>query len=361
MTTLLITNDFPPRLGGIESFVSQCCGFLDDDVVVLTSRTSGRAAAEAEHDARVAFPVVRARTTVLLPTPAALALARSLVREHGCDRVLFGAGAPLGLLAGALRSDVDGPLVAISHGHEVWWSRVPGTRSLLRRIGRDVDALTAISDFTQGHIAGALAPTDRHKLIRMSPPVDLARFRPGAAPSGPPTVVTAGRFVRRKNHATLLRAFPAVRAAIPGAKLLVAGAGPEEERLRRLASPGVEFVGRVASAELPAFYRRGHVFALPTARTWIDQEGFGMVFAEAAACGLPVVVGDSGGAPETCVEPATGFVVDPDDADELAARLVELLSDPARAAAMGRAGREHVEQFSSERTRATLRSCLRIV
>lgn len=360
MTTLVITNDFPPRLGGIESFVAQACGFLDDDVVVLTSSTRGRLSAERACDAALPYPVVR-RGGVLLPTLSTLRAARALVRQHGCDRVLFGAAAPLGLLARALRTEIPGRVVAISHGHEVWWSGAPVTRHLLRRIARDVDVLTAISGFTQGRLEAALPPPLRDRVVRLAPPVDLDRFTPGPHPSGPPTIVSAGRFVPRKNQATLLRAFTRVRDQLPDARLRLAGAGPGEARLRRLAGPGVEFVGRLEGKDLTAFYRSGHVFALPVARRPRDQEGFGMVFAEAAACGLPVVVGNSGGAPETCRDGVTGHVVEPDDVDALAARLVELLSDPDRARAMGEAGRAHVEQFSAQRARATLRSCLQIV
>ncbi|MET1007781.1 MAG: glycosyltransferase, partial [Propionibacteriaceae bacterium] len=144
-TTLIITNDFPPRVGGIESFVADVVDLLGRDVVVFTSSTPGSGAA----DRRLGLEVIRSGS-VLLPTPATTRQAIQILRQSGATRVLFGAAAPLGLMAGSLRRAGAERIVAVSHGHETWWATLPGSRSLLRRIGDEVDVLGTISDYTAG-------------------------------------------------------------------------------------------------------------------------------------------------------------------------------------------------------------------
>ncbi|MGL5405902.1 MAG: glycosyltransferase family 4 protein [Propionibacteriaceae bacterium] len=357
MTTLVVTNDFPPRLGGIQSFVSQACGFLDNDVAVLTSTTRGQEEQEQRYDATLPYPVQRMSHT-LLPLPKVKQQALEMAVTYGCDRVLFGAAAPLGLLARGLRTSGMERIVAISHGHEVWWSQLPVTRRAIARIVHDVDICTAISQWSQDSLAKVVAEADRHKIIRMAPPVDVGRFGYEPMPAGPPTVVTAGRLAPRKNHARLCEAFALVREKLPQAQLLIAGTGPLEKKLRSLAGPGVNFVGHIPEAQLPQFYVRGHVFISPVRQTRFDAEGFGMVFVEAASVGRPVIVGRSGGSPETVIDQKTGFLIEPDDVQVMADRMYELLTNPDQATAMGKAGRAHVQQFDAAFTRATLRAAL---
>lgn len=350
-TTLVVTNDFPPRLGGIERFVEQVCDFCGD-VVVLTSAEPGARA----HDTRLPYEVVR-RGRLLLPTPSTAREARALLRRTGASRVVFGAAAPLGLLAGDLRRAGAERIVALSHGHETWWAQVPGARHLLRRIAHDVDALTTISTYTSELIRPALAPDDRAKLSRLAPPVDTSFFVPPSGPRGdrPPRCVAVGRLVRRKGIDRLIRAWPRVRDAIPGAELVVVGDGPQRAalagaiRARDLAS-SVRLVGGLDRHGVRGWLWASDVFALPmrVRLGGLDSEGLGLAALEAAACGLPAIVGDSGGAPETVAEGESGFVVSPDDDDALVARLVGLLGDLPQAAAMGAAGRRRVEsQFGS--------------
>ncbi|WP_425413827.1 glycosyltransferase family 4 protein [Propionicicella superfundia] len=359
MTTLLVTNDFGPRIGGIETFCRAVCAFLGDDVVVLTSDQEGADA----YDASLPFPVVRLRGP-LLPTRAVARRAADLLRSHRCDVVVFGAAAPLGLLADSLRRAGARRLLALTHGHEVWWARVPVTARLLRRIGDSVDVLTTISAHTEAHIARALSPAAREHVVRMPPPVDLSSFRPDAAPREPHTCVAAGRFVRQKGFDTLLRAWARVQRDLgPRYRLRLVGGGPEEAALRRRAAglpypAEVEFTGPVAHGDLPPLLAAAGVFALPVRSLYggLYAEGFGVCFAEAAATGLPVVVGDSGGAPETVEPGRTGTVVDPGSVAEVAAAVSGLLADPARAAAWGSAGRARAEQmFGAERSRTLLR------
>lgn len=386
-TTLVITNDFPPTLGGIEAFIGQICGALGD-VVVLTRRHPQAAA----HDRALPFPIHR-RSGLLLPTPATLRVARQLMERHSATRVVFGAAAPLGLLAPGLRRSGATHLLAISHGHETWWARLPIARALLRRIGDHVDAVSYISGYTHAAISPALSPPARAAMVRLAPPVDPARFRPqhedldgahsGLATPDPgaaesvgrptrhrPTVIAAGRFIHQKGFDTLLTAWARVLTAWPVGRpvpqLVMVGDGPLratlQARVQRLPHPdSVRFTGPLPHASVPREMARGDVFALPVRTRWwgLNPEGLGMVFVEAAACGLAVIAGRSGGTGDTLVPGESGVLVEPEDPETLAAHLLDLLTDLPRARAMGAAGRAHVqEHFSPDTTAAVLRQVL---
>jgi phosphatidylinositol alpha-1,6-mannosyltransferase len=373
VTTLVVTNDFPPRIGGIESFVALAGRLLDDDVAVLTSTAPG----SAYGDAAAPYPVERLPGP-LLPTGAVGRAAVELLRRSGADRVLFGAAAPLALLAPTLRAAGAHRIVALTHGHETWWATVPGSRTLLRRIGDEVDVLTTISDYVSERIASALSPAGRATLVRLPPPVDLDVFRPGDSPrsgagtriegdGGTKRVVGVGRLVRRKGFDTLLDAWGLLGggASVAGPELVLVGDGPErsslQRQVRRSRLRGVTFTGALGPAGVLGQLRRGDVFALPvrTRLAGLDPEGLGLAALEASACGLPVVVGRSGGAPETVVPGRTGYVVDPDDPYELATRLADLLADPAHARELGAAGRVFVgDRYGADRARRVLRTAL---
>ena len=353
--TLVVTNDFPPRQGGIQTFVAALLATRPPgSLVVYASDHPGAAA----HDATLPYPVVRAGTSMLLPTPGATRAAARLAREHSCDTVFFGAAAPLGLMAPALRRSGVRRLVGATHGHETGWVALPGARAMMRRIAAGLDVLTYISDYTQRELAPALA--DRTSMVQLSPGVDVDRFTPQVDGTPvreryglgeDPVVVCVSRLVRRKGQDVLVEGWPEVLARHPRARLLLVGGGPLEQRLRRMVAErgldgSVVLTGAVPAAELPAHYAAGDVFAMPcrTRRAGLDVEGLGMVFLEAAACGRPVVAGTSGGAPETVREGETGHVVDPRSPAAVARVLGDLLADPARAAAMGAAGRAWIEQ-----------------
>jgi phosphatidyl-myo-inositol dimannoside synthase len=364
--SLIITNDFPPRIGGIESFVSDVCALLDHHVVVYAS---GPPEAAATDDDR-GYPVFRAGP-LLLPTRAVATRAAELVRRHRITRVVFGAAAPLGLLAPALRAAGARRVVGLTHGHETWWARVPAARSLLHRIGEGCDHLTVISAFTERRIAAAVSPWARSRLLRLPPPVDTDTFRPGPArdPAAPARAVAVGRLVAQKGFETLLRAWRRVVDRTPNAQrpeLVLVGDGPDRPRLERLIArlglgDRVRLTGAVPRTHVVTELQRADVFALPmrTRLAGLNPEGLGLAALEAAACGLPVVVGDSGGAPETIRPGRTGFVVDPHDHAALADRLAVLLADPAAGRAMGAAGRQFVlDRFGVEQARRTLRMAL---
>ncbi|KUL55164.1 alpha-(1-2)-phosphatidylinositol mannosyltransferase [Streptomyces sp. NRRL F-4489] len=351
--TLIITNDFPPRQGGIETFVhAMASRFPRDEVVVYTSSEPGA----AEHDAALPYPVIRDPARTLLPTPRATSRAVALVRRYECDSVWFGAAAPLGLMAGRLRREAGvARTVATTHGHEVWWARTPGARLLLRRIGAQTDVMTYLGASTRAPIAAAIGPAAAHRMARLAPGVDTAAFRPGLdgrpvreryGLTGRRVILCAARLVPRKGQDTLIRALPLIRRWIPEATLLLVGGGPDEERLRRLVSAemvddAVVFAGAHAHDALPAFYAAADVFAMPcrTRRCGLEVEGLGIVFLEAAAAGLPVLAGDSGGAPDAVQDGQTGHVVDGRSPDAVVERLVAMLIDRDAARDMGEKGR----------------------
>ncbi len=354
--TLVITNDFPPRVGGIQSFVHSLASQLPaDELVVYASRWDGAAA----FDAAQAFPVVRHPTSLLLPTASALRRARAIAAEYSCDSVWFGAAAPLGLLAGPLRRDPGmAQIVASTHGHEVGWARLPAARQLLARIGRECDTVTYLGEYTLKRLAAACGP-DTH-FVRLPSGVDTVAFSPEADGAGirsryglseRPVVVCVSRLVARKGQDVLIRALPAIRRRVPEAALLLVGGGPYRKQLERLVREGgherdVIFSGSVPFAELPAHYAAGQVFAMPcrTRMRGLEVEGLGIVYLEANACGLPVVAGDSGGAPDAVLEGVTGHVVDGRRVAEVAERVSELLADEPKRTAMGAAGRDWVSR-----------------
>jgi len=362
--TLVVTNDFPPRQGGIQTFVAALLSRRPpDSVVVLASDYPGSAA----YDAALPYPVVRRPTSMLLPTRATARAAVDLARRHQCDSAFFGAAAPLGLIAPALRTAGIGHLVGATHGHETGWVALPGSRQLLQRIAGDLDVLTYISEYTRSRLEPALGR--RTRLAQLSPGVDVARFTPEVDGAGvrreyglgaAPVVVCVSRLVARKGQDVLVAGWPRVLARHPDARLLLVGGGPAEASLRRaVARLGLEssvvLAGPVAPDRLPEHYAAGDVFAMPcrTRRAGLDVEGLGMVFLEAAACGRPVVAGTSGGAPEAVQEGVTGHVVDPRSPEAVARAIAGLLDDPAKARAMGTAGRAWVEQRWSWTTIAT--------
>ncbi|HEV8566903.1 MAG TPA: glycosyltransferase family 4 protein [Actinoplanes sp.] len=354
--TLLITNDFPPRPGGIQQFVHNLAVRQPPGSLVVYASTWRGA---EKFDAEQPFEVVRENTSVLLPTPAVARRAAELARVNGCDTVWFGAAAPLGLLAVGLRRNAGiERAVALTHGHEIGWAALPGARLLLRRIARGNDVITYLGEYQRVRLDKALdGLTD---LQRLAPGVDVDAFHPGVDGRGVreryglsdrPVIVCVSRLVPRKGQDMLIRALPAVRRRVPGAALLLVSGGPYRKRLERLArdqgvGSDVVFTGSVPWAELPAHYAAGDVYAMPcrTRAAGLDVEGLGIVYLEASASGLPIVGGDSGGAPDAVLEGETGYVVGGRDVNALSGRLADLLSDPAKARAMGAAGRAWVER-----------------
>ncbi|WP_084956893.1 glycosyltransferase family 4 protein [Thermoactinospora rubra] len=348
MTVLIVTNDFPPRPGGIQSFVHGLA-LRTPGVVVYASSWRGC----REFDRRQPYPVIRHPGSIMLPTRAVARRAAALVAEHGARTVVFGAAAPLGLLAPGLRAAGAERVVMLTHGHEASWAAWPGSRALLRRIGAHADVVTYLGDYTHARLRAAVA---EDKLVRLAPGVDPETFRPGLDGSpvrralglgDRPVVLCVSRLVPRKGQDQLIRAWPRVLRAVPGAVLVLVGGGPYRRRLERLAAglgDSVRFAGTVAAEELPGYYAAADVFAMPcrTRLGGVDVEGLGIVFLEASACGLPVVAGASGGAPDAVRHGETGLVVDGRSVAEVAGAVIDLLTDRARAAKLGTLGREWI-------------------
>jgi phosphatidyl-myo-inositol dimannoside synthase len=379
--TLIVTNDFPPRRGGIQSFVHELALRLDpDQLTVYAPKWDG----DAAFDAAQPFEVIRHPTSLMVGGPRVRRRAAELARSRKAEVVIFGASAPLGLITPVLRKAGVRRAIAITHGHEAGWAALPVARQLLRRIGDETDVMTYLGEYFRVRVAGALTPRAAARMARLHPGVDAGAFHPDPEArqairdryglAGRPVVVCVSRLVARKGQDTLLRAWPGVVEQAPDAALLIVGGGPYAKTLHQLAvrtglttlihsggqaphaagrpelaaasRPSVYFTGPVPQAELPAHYAAGDVFAMPcrTRRGGLDVEGLGIVYLEASATGLPVVGGDSGGAPDAILEGETGYVVGGRDVQALSDRLITLLEDAAGAKAMGEKGRAWVER-----------------
>ncbi|MFJ5215009.1 glycosyltransferase family 4 protein [Streptomyces sp. NPDC088354] len=357
--TLIVTNDFPPRPGGIQAFVHSMALRLDPGQVVVYASTWRDGSEVARFDAEQPFPVVRDRTSMLLPTPRVTAQAAGLLREHGCTSVWFGAAAPLGLMAPALRKAGARRIVATTHGHEAGWAQLPASRQLLRRIGEGTDTITYLGEYTRSRIAPALTPRAAARMVQLPPGVDEKTFHPASGGdkvrarlglADRPVIVCVSRLVPRKGQDTLILGLPRILAVQPDAVLLVVGGGPYANELKRLAAQtgvtdSVVFTGAVPWEELPAHFGAGDVFAMPcrTRRRGLDVEGLGIVYLEASATGLPVVAGDSGGAPDAVLDGETGWVVRGGVPEDAADRILALLGDAELRQRMGEHGRKWVE------------------
>lgn len=354
---LFITNDFGPRAGGIESFIMGLVERLPrDSVTVFTSFQGDTATYDAQWLDDHGVEIIRDRSKVLLPTPRVARVVRSLARRTGASVVCFGAAAPLGLLASSLRKAGVSRIVSLTHGHEVWWARVMPFSFLIRRVGDTVDVLTYLGDFTRHNISLALTSKAQQAMVRIAPGVDISHFAPDNRPSrlreklglsSKSVIVSVGRLVPRKGQDRLIEALPLIRSAIPDIHLLLVGEGKYRRTLEKLAAQKevkdlVTFVGRVPYAQLPEYFRCGDIFAMPSRSrlAGLEVEGLGIVYLEASACGLPVIAGNSGGAPDAVVDGVTGIVVDGKNVNEIASAIVRVLSDPSKAKSMGAVGSE---------------------
>ncbi len=357
MKTLIITNDFPPRDGGIQTFVFEMAQrFNPQDVIVMTSHYDG----DTEFDSTLPYLVIRTKTTVLVPNKRARTLAEKIIAEHGVTSVVFGAAAPLALLAPALRKVGVTRMVAITHGHEAGWAITPVTRQLIRRIGNSVNHMTYLGDYTRSKIAPVLSPDAQSRMVQLTPGVDPEIFHPRNRELAEsmrnqlgigqrPVVVCVSRLMKRKGQDALIAAFPKILESVGDAVLVIVGGGAYKDALvkqakRSSAHSSIIFAGKVPFNELPAWYAVGDVFAMPcrTRNAGWDVEGLGIVFLEASATGLPVVAGDSGGAPDAVLDGQTGMVVSGRNSEEVSQTIVRLLQDPNLRTTMGAAGREWV-------------------
>lgn len=351
--TLLVTNDYPPRVGGIQRTLEALVAQLPADRVAVFCPDGG---GETEpFDALAPYRVLRQPEGFLWPTPEIARRLEAAVRATRSEVVLFGATYPLALLGPRLaRADV--PYLAAAHGFEYWLSIAPGTHAAMRyATSRATRVPVMCSEFIARTVRTAVP--GQVPVSVLYPGADADVFRPDLPTAdlrdrhdlgNRPLVVCVSRLVARKGQDALIEGMPRIRRSVPDATLLIVGGGPDERRLRAMAAraPGgsVVFAGQVPEADLPRYYALADVFAMPcrTRLAGMEVEGWGNVFIEAAACGKPVVVGDSGGAREALVDGETGFLVDGRDVAQIADSIAGLLADPARARAMGEAGRARV-------------------
>jgi phosphatidyl-myo-inositol dimannoside synthase len=365
---LIVTNDFPPRVGGVQQYVWNLTRRLPPDrVAVLAPNWPGWRG----HDADQPFAVHRWPTQFLWPTPDLARRIKSLVRGHRAEAVLFGHGFPLPLAAG--NSKHAAPYVVLTHGAEVWLARTPAIAGTMRRALAGAREVTAVSASTARSIRGLVPPgmplTVLHPGVdqnRFSPEVDGATVRQRHGLGDRPVVLCVSRLVPRKGQDVLIRALPMIHRLVPEATLLLVGGGPHLAALGELAagspSGSVVFAGEVPDEELPSYYAACDVFAMPCRSRWggLEVEGFGIVFLEAAAAGKPVVAGRSGGADEAVADEVTGLLVEGREPKAVALGVTRLLLGGAASRQMGERGRARVEaEFTWDRQAGRLAEILR--
>ncbi len=354
---LLVTNDLGPRAGGIETFVLGLIeGLPKNSLIIYTSSQKGDKAFDAQLLEKFGAVVIRDRAKMLLPTPRITKKAVKILKQQQIKNVWFGAAAPLALMAGKLRSAGASNIVALTHGHEVWWAKIPILKSLLKKIIKDIDHLGYLGDFTKGEIAKI--SNQPQKFLQIAPGIDTQHFAPKSGRGdliekyrldGRRVIVSVGRLVHRKGQDELVKAMPKILEQFPDAILLFVGEGPIKQMLFNSAKqlgvlPKVVFAGRVSHHDLPDYICLGEIFAMPVRSRFsgLEVEGLGIVYLEASACGLPVIVGNSGGAVDAVLDKKTGLLVDGTKSDQIADAICELLANPERAKQMGAAGRDWV-------------------
>jgi phosphatidylinositol alpha-1,6-mannosyltransferase len=353
MPSLLVTNDFPPKHGGIQSYLYELWRRLPPaETTVYTTAFAG----SPEWDVAQAFRVERSRERVLLPTPATVRRIDALARDVGADVIFLDPMLPVGLAGPQLTA---APYVVVAHGSEITgYARTPGLEVLARRVLRGAAAVVAAGTYPADAVRAAAGRPLAGVII--PPGVDGERFVPaddetraetrrafGLDPDRP-LVLGVSRLVPRKGFDLVIDA----TATLPGVQLAIAGAGRDRKRLERRAGSNVRFLGRVPDTDLPALYACADVFAMCCRDRWngLEAEGFGIVFLEAAACGVPAVAGRSGGSHEAVADGETGFVVNPRDVAAVRAAITQLVEDDELRERMGAAARRRaLDEFAYDR------------
>jgi phosphatidylinositol alpha-1,6-mannosyltransferase len=349
LKVLVVTNDFPPRIGGIEAYVAALFRHLSPGVstTVLTSRHAD----SYEFDRSFPGEVIRWARYPLIPSPRLARAVVDCVNRTRSDIVVFGATLPLAMVAGHVRRGTEARIVMFTHGLEPALTSMPFGSTLIRRITRHAAIVTVLSRWSEQRIRSAVGPRARIELLRSG--IEPERFHPGVGGAAcrarfglgtGPVVVSVGRLVTRKGHDRLIQALPGIARQFPTVCLLIVGAGPARRRLeqaaeRRGVAGRVIFAGAVSDVDLPGCFAAGDVFAMPCRSRWagLDTEGLGTVFLEAAAVGRAAIAGDSGGASEAVIDGETGVVVDGRSVAAIEAAVLRLLRTPSEAQALGAA------------------------
>jgi len=356
---LCITNDFGPRAGGIETFVM---GLIErapkGSIIVYTSSQGDTTSYDQGWLRDFGVQVIRDRSRILLPTPRVLRNVKRVIAGDEIKQLFFGAAAPLGVMARSLRKKGVVNIVALTHGHEVWWAKLWPFSVAISFIGKHVDHLTYLGEFTKGEILKALPKQAKTAMVKIAPGIDTDHFAPDSNSAqlrkdlglaDKKVIVSVGRLVHRKGQDVLIKSLPAILAKHPTAHILMIGEGPYRNELIKIVDRlnllnSVTFIGRIQYADLPRYICVGDLFAMPSRSrlAGLEVEGLGIVYLEASSCALPVIAGRSGGAPDAVVEGVTGFSVDGTSTSEVSSAIIKLLDDPACAKAMGEAGRRWI-------------------
>ena len=356
---LCITNDFGPSAGGIETFVM---GLIErapqGSIIVYTSAQGDTTSYDQAWLRDFGVEVIRDRSKILLPTPRVIQSVKKVIARDSIKQVFFGAAAPLAVMARSLRRKGVVNIVALTHGHEVWWAKLWPFSSAISSIGNSVDHLTYLGEFTKSEIAKALSTKAKSRLVKIAPGIDTDHFAPDSGSIqlrrelgliDKKVIVSVGRLVHRKGQDFLIQSLPAILEKHPTAHILMVGEGPYRKDLTKMVeklklSQSVTFIGRIQYKDLPRYICAGDIFAMPSRSrlAGLEVEGLGIVYLEASSCALPVVAGRSGGAPDAVEEGITGFSVDGTSTAEISSAIIKLLDDPVKAKAMGAAGRSWI-------------------
>jgi phosphatidylinositol alpha-1,6-mannosyltransferase len=355
---LFVTNDFGPRAGGIETFI---IGLIERrsfaSTIVYTSAQANSQEYDQIWEKKYGVKVIRDSSRILLPTPRVARRISALIKAEGISVAAFGAAAPLGLLAHSMKRSGIVRIVALTHGHEVWWAKVFPFNLLLRRIGTGVDSLTYLGEYTRQMISRPLTQSAKSAMIKIAPGIDTDHFSPRNSAnlrqslqlSQKKIIVCVARLVHRKGQDKLIDAMPSILESISNAHLLIVGQGPYQSKLvKRVKKLGLEesvtFVGRINYEKLPEYICVGDLFAMPSRSRFggLEVEGLGIAYLEASACGLPVIAGSSGGAPDAVVDGKSGVVVNGTDITAIAKTVIKFLRDPEGSRQMGQFGRNWV-------------------
>ncbi len=358
VTHVLVTNDFPPKVGGIQGYLWELWRRLDpDSFAVLTASSHPEAAAFDRAAGAQGIRINRSPNRVLLPSPSTAARARALAKAHRASLVLIDPLLPLGLLGPMMGL----PYGIVLHGAEVTVpGRLPGSRQVSAAVLERARVIVCAGHYPAAEAARILNEAGLHttpSVVEIPPGVDTERFSPlrapqrakvraahGLPPRGP-LVLSVSRLVPRKGMDVLVEACASLLPSFPDLTLAIGGVGRDQARIVELArarGAPLHMLGRVPDDELPALYGAADVFVMACRDRWLglEQEGFGIVFLEAAACGVPQIAGRSGGADDAVVDGETGLVIDdPHDPGALAVALRSLLVDDTRRRRMGKAAR----------------------
>ena len=352
---LLVTNDLGPPTGGIESFILGLLGEMDgSQVVIYTSCEIGSEEFDKDLAQKFGVVVIRDRAKVLLPTPRINRSVAKVMKDYDARFIWFGAAAPLGWMSGHLRRSGAKRIVALTHGHEVWWSKLWPFSLVMKTMAGQIDALGYLGEFTKRAMMKAVG--DSTEMVRIAPGISIDHFTPGPKSAdlakelgveNKELVLCVGRLVHRKGQDRLIEAMPRVLKSIPNAALLIVGEGPRRDVLEKLVAKHnlegtVRIVGRLSYDKLPEVIRLGDVFAMPSRSRFfgLEVEGLGIVYLEASACGVPILAGASGGAPDAVLEGETGLVVDGKNTDAIADSIIKLLNDAPLRQRMSVRGRQ---------------------